>query len=166
MPVIIWHLGGVLFLSRRKSGTPYQQVVSITGVNFGRLSREGFAGYDPIGTLEAIAEQRTAEAKGAQLRVDGLLPSSVEEGRKAAITDMSHLIRVAAADIIEKSDLDLQFVRPSCVKRTMMKPITKPRKKGEPFTGTEVREKAVAAYITDIIENPTQRLEKASNWSK
>jgi hypothetical protein len=31
--------------------------------------REGFSGYDPIGALEAMAKQRTAEARGAKLRV-------------------------------------------------------------------------------------------------
>ncbi|HBN6703086.1 TPA: alpha/beta hydrolase [Elizabethkingia anophelis] len=87
--------GGGYSISAAKSERRIKAVVSITGVNFGRLSREGFAGYDPIGTLEAIAEQRTAEAKGAQLRVDGLLPSSVEEGRKAGITDI---------DVLEATD--------------------------------------------------------------
>lgn len=87
--------GGGYSISAAKSERRIKAVVSITGVNFGRLSREGFAGYDPIGTLEAIAEQRNAEAKGAQLRVDGLLPSSVEEGRKVGITDI---------DVLEATD--------------------------------------------------------------
>ena len=30
-------------------------LVSITGVNFGRLFREGFSGFNPVGTLEAMA---------------------------------------------------------------------------------------------------------------
>ncbi len=34
-------------------------VVSITGVNIGRLFREGFSNYDPIGALNAMASQRT-----------------------------------------------------------------------------------------------------------
>lgn len=87
--------GGGYSISAAKSERRLKAVVSITGVNFGRLCREGFAGYDPIGTLEAIAKQRTAEARGAQLRVDGLLPSSVEEGRKAGITDI---------DVLEATD--------------------------------------------------------------
>lgn len=87
--------GGGYSISAAKSERRIKAVVSITGVNFGRLCREGFAGYDPIGTLEAIARQRTAEAHDAQLRVDGLLPSSVEEGKKAGITDI---------DVLEATD--------------------------------------------------------------
>lgn len=87
--------GGGYSISAAKSERRIKAVVSITGVNFGRLCREGFAGYDPIGTLEAIALQRTAEARGTQLRVDGLLPPSVEEGKKAGITDI---------DVLEATD--------------------------------------------------------------
>nr|WP_121272069.1 alpha/beta hydrolase [Pedobacter schmidteae] len=87
--------GGGYSISAAKSERRIKAVVSITGVNFGRLSREGFAGYDPIATLEAIAQQRTAEARGTRLRVDGLLPSSVEEGKKAGITDI---------DVLEATD--------------------------------------------------------------
>lgn len=39
-------------------------VVSITGVNIGRLFREGFSNYNPIGALNAMAAQRTNEARG------------------------------------------------------------------------------------------------------
>jgi len=39
-------------------------VVSITGVNIGRLFREGFSEYNPLGALDAMAAQRTAEARG------------------------------------------------------------------------------------------------------
>lgn len=41
-------------------------LVSITGVNYGRLCREGFSGFDPIGQMEAVAQQRTAEAVVSQ----------------------------------------------------------------------------------------------------
>ena len=37
-------------------------VVSITGVNIGRLFREGFSGYDPLAALNAMAAQRTKRA--------------------------------------------------------------------------------------------------------
>ena len=48
-------------------------VATITGANYGRVMRE-FG--DPIANLEAIAEQRTAEARGAAIRVDqGLYPT-------------------------------------------------------------------------------------------
>ncbi|BDB27406.1 alpha/beta hydrolase [Cupriavidus sp. P-10] len=66
-------------------------VTSITGVNFGRLMREGFSGYDPIAALEAMATQRTAEVRGAQPRVDNFLPASVEAGKQHGITDIDVL---------------------------------------------------------------------------
>ncbi len=48
-------------------------VATLTGANYGRVMRE-FG--DPIANLEAIAAQRTAEARGAALRVDqGLYPT-------------------------------------------------------------------------------------------
>lgn len=83
--------GGGYSISAAKTERRLKAVVSITGVNFGRLCREGFAGYDPIGALELMAKQRTAESRGAQFRVDELLPSSVEDGRKAGITDIDVL---------------------------------------------------------------------------
>ena len=66
-------------------------LVSVTGVNFGRLFREGFSGFDPVGTLKAMAEQRTAENAGAEERVDMLLPATVEAGKAAGITDIDVL---------------------------------------------------------------------------
>lgn len=70
-------------------------LVSITGVNFGRLFREGFSGFNPVGTLEAMAAQRTAENAGGEQRIDILLPESVEAGKAAGITDI---------DVLEATD--------------------------------------------------------------
>lgn len=48
-------------------------IATVTGANYGRVMRE-FG--DPIANLEAIAEQRTAEARGAALWIDqGLYPT-------------------------------------------------------------------------------------------
>ena len=44
-----------------------------------------------IGTLEDMARQRTAEARGENGRVDYYLPPSVEKGNKADITDIDVL---------------------------------------------------------------------------
>lgn len=66
-------------------------LTSITGVNFGRLMREGFSGFDPVGLLQKIAAQRTAEAQGAERYVLHYLPSSVEEGKKNGIKDIDVL---------------------------------------------------------------------------
>lgn len=70
-------------------------LVSITGVNFGRLFREGFSGFNPVGTLEAMAAQRTAENAGGEQRVDIFLPESVAAGQAAGINDI---------DVLEATD--------------------------------------------------------------
>ncbi len=66
-------------------------LVSITGVNYGRLCREGFSGFDPIGQMEAVAAQRTAEAKGEALQVDLFVPPSLEVAAEAGMTDVDVL---------------------------------------------------------------------------
>lgn len=66
----------------------------------------------------------------------------------------SELIRYRkAADIIEKSSLDYTIVRPSWLTNNNETDY-ETTQKGEPFRGTEVARKAVAAYITHIIEHP------------
>lgn len=62
-------------------------VVSITGVNIGRLFREGFSGYNPLGALAAMAAQRTKEARGGALQVNELLPASLDVARQAGLTE-------------------------------------------------------------------------------
>ncbi|MGC4011329.1 MAG: alpha/beta hydrolase [Pseudomonas sp.] len=66
-------------------------LASITGVNFGRLIREGFSQFDPLGALKAMAAQRTAEAQGAARHVINYLPESVEAGKQAGLTDIDVL---------------------------------------------------------------------------
>jgi len=83
--------GGAYSLNAAMTERRIKAVVSITGVNFGRLTREGFAGGTPIETLDAIAKQRTAEARGSELLVNDLLPASVEIAQKNGITDIDVL---------------------------------------------------------------------------
>lgn len=66
-------------------------LASITGVNFGRLCREGFSGYDPIAALEAMGKQRTAEARGGKAQTDLFVPASLKEAQQAGITDVDVL---------------------------------------------------------------------------
>lgn len=87
--------GGGYCINAAMTERRIKTVASITGVNFGRLSREAFSGYEPIGALEAMAKQRTKEVRGAQARVDNYLPPSVEEGRKRGIKDI---------DVLEATD--------------------------------------------------------------
>ncbi|MEL5243902.1 MULTISPECIES: alpha/beta hydrolase [Serratia] len=62
-------------------------VVSITGVNIGRLFREGFSSYDPLAALDAMAAQRTLEARGGELQVNELLPASPEAATAHGLTE-------------------------------------------------------------------------------
>lgn len=62
-------------------------IATITGANYGRLMRESFTGYNPIAAMEAMAKQRTAEARGEPLRVDDLLPPSPEAAIAAGLTE-------------------------------------------------------------------------------
>lgn len=70
-------------------------LVSITGVNYGRLIREGFAQFKPRELARNIARMRTAQAQGAERDAANLLPPSVEAARKAGITDI---------DVLEATD--------------------------------------------------------------
>lgn len=79
--------GGAYSINATMTERRIKAVASVTGVNFGRLMREGFSGYDPLGALEAMARQRTAEMRGGDLRVDNLLPPSPEEAKRRGQTE-------------------------------------------------------------------------------
>jgi len=83
--------GGGYSINAAMTERRIKAVGTVTGANYGRLMREGFSGYDPIGALEKMARQRTAEARGAKPRVDDLLPPSPQEAKKLGITDVDML---------------------------------------------------------------------------
>lgn len=59
---------------------------TVTGVNFGRLLREGFgSGRSPIELLEDIAKQRTKEARGSEPKFTQILPASPSEAEKMGL---------------------------------------------------------------------------------
>ena len=87
--------GGGYAINAAMTERRIKAVGTVTGANYGRLMREGFTNYNPIAALERMAKQRTAEARGEPVRVDDLLPPSVEAGRKAGITDI---------DVLEATD--------------------------------------------------------------
>lgn len=66
-------------------------LTTIAGSKVGRLMREGFSGYNPLGMLEQLAEARTAEARGAAGIVNDLLPASVAAAKEAGIEDVDVL---------------------------------------------------------------------------
>lgn len=63
-------------------------LASITGVNYGRLIREGFANFQPLAFAGQLAAMRTAEATGAAREAAGLIPETVEAVTAASITDI------------------------------------------------------------------------------
>lgn len=79
--------GGGYILNATLTEKRIKAVVGITPVNIGRLFREGFSNHDPLGALDAMAAQRTAEARGGDLQVNELLPASPEAAREAGLTD-------------------------------------------------------------------------------
>lgn len=66
-------------------------LASITGVNYGRLIREGFAQFKPLELAQGIARMRTAQAQGSATEPDDLLPASVAAATAAGITDIDVL---------------------------------------------------------------------------
>lgn len=87
--------GGTYSLNIAMTERRIKAVVSITGVNFGRLLRDGFAGGSPMEVLNNVAAQRSAEAKGGGLLTINMLPESVEAAKKDGVEDI---------DILEATD--------------------------------------------------------------
>jgi hypothetical protein len=59
--------------------------IGITPANFGRLSRGSFSNFDPVGSLEKMAKQRSFEAQGGNRLVTNLLPQTVDEAKKTVV---------------------------------------------------------------------------------
>ena len=79
--------GGAYVFNSALTEKRVKAVVGITPVNLGRLFREAFTEFNPVGALEAMAAQRTAEALGGDLQVNELLPSSIEFARDNGLTE-------------------------------------------------------------------------------
>ncbi|WP_462178853.1 alpha/beta hydrolase [Pseudoalteromonas gelatinilytica] len=79
--------GGAYVFNSALTEKRVKAVVGITPVNLGRLFREAFTEFNPLGALEAMAEQRTAEALGGDLQVNELLPPSIEFARDNGLTE-------------------------------------------------------------------------------
>ncbi|EPZ7317854.1 alpha/beta hydrolase [Vibrio mimicus] len=79
--------GGAYIINSALTEKRLKAVVGITPVNVGRLFREGFSMYDPIANLEAMAAQRTAEARGSEMQINELLPPSVEFAKENGLTE-------------------------------------------------------------------------------
>lgn len=74
----------------------FKAVVTVVGANYGRLLREGdFTADAAIKTLEGIAKQRTAQARGIEPAITIYRPNSQEDRQAAGMNDI---------DIIEAVD--------------------------------------------------------------
>lgn len=87
--------GGGYALNATLTEKRIKAVVSITGVNIGRLFREDFSEFNPVGALEAMAAHRTGEARGDEPQVNELLPANPEAAKASGTTDR---------DILEATD--------------------------------------------------------------
>lgn len=74
----------------------FKAVGTVVAANYGRIMREGdYTAGAAIKTLETIAQQRTAQARGAEALIIGYIPNSQEERAAAGMNDI---------DIIEAID--------------------------------------------------------------
>ncbi|MDP0927956.1 alpha/beta hydrolase [Paracoccus onubensis] len=79
--------GGGYAINAAMTERRIKAVGTVTGANYGRLMRGNFTALNPIAALEAMAKQRTAEARGEPVKVDDLLPPSPEEAKRLGVTD-------------------------------------------------------------------------------
>ncbi|MCG8611077.1 MAG: alpha/beta hydrolase [Pseudomonadales bacterium] len=79
--------GGGYIFSAALTEKRLKAVVGITPVNLGRLFREGFSQYNPVAALEAMAAQRTIEARGGEMQVNELLPATPQVATENGLTE-------------------------------------------------------------------------------
>ncbi len=81
--------GGGYTLNSALTEKRFKAVVSITGVNFGRMQRElAQQNGGPLAALTAIAGQRTKEAQGADTVVNDFLPPTAEAAQQVGDVDV------------------------------------------------------------------------------
>ena len=74
----------------------FKAVGTVVAVNMGRAWRQFLLSGDAVGRpLEAVGEQRTAQARGGEARRDPWIPDSMDEAMAAGITDPDTLDAVA-----------------------------------------------------------------------
>lgn len=76
--------GGGYAVSAAMTEHRIKAVGTVVAANIGRLYR----GYGAVAMLEVIGRQRTAEALGAEPRIDTWIPDSEEERRRAGLDDI------------------------------------------------------------------------------
>ncbi|ENX35660.1 hypothetical protein F889_00735 [Acinetobacter colistiniresistens] len=81
--------GGGYAVNAAMTERRFKAVATIVAANYGRLMREGdLSPNAAINALEAIAAQRTAEARGAEAFITQYIPNSQAEREQAGIQDI------------------------------------------------------------------------------
>lgn len=81
--------GGGYAVNAAMSERRFKAVATVVGANYGRLCREGDLSADAaIKALEAIAAQRSAEARGAETAITSYIPGSKAQLESLGITDI------------------------------------------------------------------------------
>lgn len=81
--------GGGYAVSAAATERRFKAVGTVVAANYGRLMREGDLSPDAaLKALDAIATQRTAEARGTDPLIVGYIPGSVAEREQAGIDDI------------------------------------------------------------------------------
>lgn len=81
--------GGGYAVNAAMTERRFKAVATVVAANYGRLMREGDQTPEAaIKTLEAIAAQRTAEARGAEPFITQYIPNSQQEREQAGINDI------------------------------------------------------------------------------
>lgn len=81
--------GGGYAVNAAMTERRFKAVATVVGANYGRLLREGDLSADAaIKGLEAVSQQRTAEARGAKPAITGYIPNSKADLQAAGISDI------------------------------------------------------------------------------
>lgn len=81
--------GGGYAVNAAMTERRFKAVATVVAANYGRILRQGDLTPDAaLKTLEAIAAQRTAEARGADTMVTGYIPGSEAEREQAGLHDI------------------------------------------------------------------------------
>lgn len=81
--------GGGYAVNAAMTDRRFKVVSTVVGANYGRLLREGDMSPDAaIKAMEAISQQRTAEARGGEVAITSYIPQSVDALKASGITDI------------------------------------------------------------------------------
>lgn len=81
--------GGAYAINAAMTERRFKAVTAVVPANYGRIVREGDLSVDAaLKTLEAVATQRTAEARGAEPMITQFIPNSQKEREEAGVDNI------------------------------------------------------------------------------